>query len=128
MSVTSHPIKRTIENQNNLRWWLAETQMINQYYCWRKFCTKFQNFCNMKIKSLEISSCDANPYSLLKKTNVALQDSKVLLILFWLLRWKDVWTVSTLKHMKPTGTPSSPALENNAFPTLFVICTDHQVS
>lgn len=29
---------------------------------------------------------------------------------------------STFIHMKPTGTPSSPALENIAFPVSFVIC------
>lgn len=31
---------------------------------------------------------------------------------------KDLYTFI---HMKPTGTPSSPALENIAFPTSFVI-------
>lgn len=32
----------------------------------------------------------------------------------------------TFIHMKPTGTPSSPALENIAFPISLVICKDQQ--
>ena len=37
----------------------------------------------------------------------------------------DEGELLTFIHMKPTGTPSSPALENIAFPISFVICEDH---
>lgn len=34
----------------------------------------------------------------------------------------NITLIQTFIHMKPTGTPSSPALENMALPTAFVIC------
>lgn len=36
--------------------------------------------------------------------------------------------IHTFMHIKPTGTPSSPALANNAFPTRLVICNTINVS